>query len=72
MKVDTYKCDGCGAVKADRNHWFLVESGDTHFTSRAWDYPQGNIEDDDHFCGGSCLLAAFQKWLTKQQKGNPA
>ena len=73
MKIDSWKCDGCGVQKKDANHWFkgyqLVEKG---IVIAPWDTGEAFIAGggtlsldidraDAHLCGASCVT----EWLSK-------
>lgn len=67
MNFNSYKCDGCGAVKQEANHWFVVrieshgvDNGEgrlvaTGFLIFPWDAKLADVKDSLHYCGSSCL-----------------
>ena len=65
MKVDTYKCDVCGTVKGENNHWFRADSGLSGLEVRAWGVMQPTGTSMD-LCSDSCVIKTVQKWLTNQ------
>lgn len=65
MKVDSYKCDGCGTEKKGANHWFraykLMAGG---VVIIPWDgmSPHDDVEDfEAHLCGAACV----SKWVSE-------
>ena len=65
MKVDTYKCDVCGTIKGDNNHWFRVGSGMVGLELNAWGVvPESGTTMD--LCSDQCVIKIVQKWLTQQ------
>jgi len=65
MKVDTYKCDQCGQMKGELNHWFLFGSHDTQCRVVRWGF--ADREDELHLCSDACVIKQVQGWLSKQQ-----
>lgn len=62
MKIETYKCDICGARKGETNHWMIV----TVSTDNPGSQPQLTIvefdeeprnNNDRDVCGVTCLLS---------------
>jgi hypothetical protein len=65
MKVDTYKCDVCGTIKGENNHWFRIDTGVSGLELNAWGVmPLSSTSAD--LCSDQCVIKVVQKWLTKQ------
>lgn len=64
MKVETYKCDECGAVKQEANHWYAAISGPGSFECCPLflSAPSGHPL---HICGMQCLIKAMTKAMSK-------
>ncbi len=62
-----YKCDGCGAVKGDVNHWWVgwVES-DGQISIAPWDSEEAAIIDRKHFHGAECVHKFVSEAMTKK------
>jgi hypothetical protein len=74
MKIDTFSCDICDNMKDQANHWFKLgtnETFDSEITITAWDVDT-DFPMPMHLCSDACVLKAVQRWLTEQQKENPA
>ena len=68
MKVDTYKCDVCGTVKGENNHWFRIETGGVSLELSAWGVAPATATTVD-LCSDSCVIKTVQQWLTAQAHG---
>ena len=65
MKVDSYKCDVCGSMKGENNHWFRMDTGALGLELNAWGVmPQ--TESSMDLCSDQCVIKVVQKWLTDQ------
>jgi hypothetical protein len=65
MKVDTYKCDVCGTVKGENNHWFRAETGIAGLELNPWGVMPASGSTVD-LCSDQCVIKTVQKWLTNQ------
>ena len=70
MKIETFKCDGCGALKAELNHWFELCPPDAKvsrdsITILPW--PDKPINNAMHLCSDACVIKAVQQWLSAQK-----
>ena len=68
MQVNTYKCDVCGALKKEANHWFMAGTGmigDARFIVVPWggSLPGGATL---HLCGIGCATKAMQSKMTRE------
>lgn len=70
MKVETYKCDGCGRMKGETNHWWVL----MQFFARMPGFqvfaasPEAEIEREGvyeswDFCGETCLMKKISELL---------
>jgi hypothetical protein len=64
MQVHTYKCDMCGTVKGENNHWFRVCTAQG-IKLEAWSVMPASETTLD-LCSDSCVIKIVQKWLTAQ------
>ncbi len=65
MKVDTYKCDICGTIKGENNHWFRIDAGASGLELNAWGV-KPPLETTVDVCSDQCVIKIVQKWLTSQ------
>ncbi len=63
MRVDTFKCDVCGKMKGEGNHWFRMEMGDAGIKMCPWGVMKLTQTSVD-LCSDQCVLTMVQKWLT--------
>ena len=67
MKVTTYKCDVCGQIKGENNHWFRVEAGSAGLELNAWGTAPATASTVD-LCSDQCVIKTVQKWLGAQSE----
>jgi hypothetical protein len=65
MKVDTFKCDVCGQIKGENNHWFRIDTGMSGLEVNAWGVMPASSTTVD-LCSDMCVIKVVQKWLTNQ------
>lgn len=72
MKEETYKCDGCGKVKGQSNHWFVAsiaqssEKLDGIIVIKSFRWFVQNVPNDRswyHYCGHECLFKSISPVL---------
>lgn len=71
MKVDTYRCDVCGQIKGENNHWFRIDTAATTLELHSW----GAVEPKEStvdLCSDQCVTKVVQKWLTAQAVASTA
>lgn len=71
MKVDTYKCDICGTIKGENNHWFHVNGRSTGLELSPWG-AVSSTETTVDLCSDQCVIKVVQKWLTEQAQTSGA
>lgn len=84
MKIPyPYKCDYCGKLKEESNHWFLrpaavvllqmVEgqqgrpSKEYTFTLLCWDSSYIDKLGIEHICSEQCATKALSQWMASQK-----
>jgi hypothetical protein len=65
MKVDSYKCDVCGTIKGENNHWFRIDTGVSGLELNAWGVMPSTSSSVD-LCSDQCVIKIVGKWLTQQ------
>jgi hypothetical protein len=74
MEVSTFKCDECGRLKQETNHWFRATAVHQGFVIVAWDFltvqdgralpivkRDGRALPEIHLCGMECAVKAMTK-----------
>ncbi len=65
MRVETYKCDVCGRVKGENNHWFRVCTAGPGLELHAWG-TIASTETTVDLCSDECVVKTVQHWLNGQ------
>lgn len=58
-EVHTYKCDVCGTIKKETNHWFIGLRTRTQTIIEVWNTEGSRDRTACHLCGIQCSL----KWV---------
>ena len=66
MKVNSYKCDGCGIQKGETNHWYAISPTAVSIIVSAWHDGDGYA----HYCSDACVVKAVQQWLSAQKQAS--
>jgi len=70
MKQARVLCDGCGAVKQQTNHWWIIESlvagreenAKSYLQIRPWEQDWQNNDAKD-VCGERCVSIFVSRWV---------
>lgn len=65
MKEEIYKCDGCGKIRGQANHWFAAHVADDLFVLVSFEESKKRPGPWEHFCGEECLLKMVARNLPK-------
>jgi hypothetical protein len=78
MKFETYKCDICGALKGETNHWWLrqVSDNSVYFllstrladhdavvSAQPLDLRAPTDDKVQHICSEQCATKALSQWM---------
>ena len=66
-----YKCDYCGQLKGDANHWFLSVILNSTFLLRRWNEQFADSGDHEHICSEQCAIKALNKWASANSLAAP-
>jgi hypothetical protein len=62
MKLpNPYKCDECGVLKGESNHWWRARFSKGLFTIRAWGSVTNETKGEFHLCSESCASKAMSR-----------
>jgi hypothetical protein len=63
VQQTVYKCDECGRVKQETNHWFCVSAPAAMEGSLVLSrFHPGGPKESLHLCSQECLVARVSKW----------
>lgn len=64
MRVHSpYKCDYCGKIKLETNHWWLRETDIEMFALMTWRADRADDDCIEHICGHECATKALAKYM---------
>lgn len=67
----TYKCLSCGTVKAEANHWYVIQATSDGVNFRTWNLAaqQGLLNDErfEFVCGQACAHKILDSFLAESQ-----
>jgi hypothetical protein len=58
-----YKCDYCGKLKGEANHWWLRDLGRQFFALFKWEDQGAAADRMEHICGQACAGKALDRWM---------
>lgn len=66
MKIEQYRCDVCGIMKKETNHWFLFLEKDKEMLQiMSWDEYRLRVSLElGHLCGRACAQKKLEEWMT--------
>jgi hypothetical protein len=70
MEFPAFKCDECGAIKQEVNHWWKLQRVEDGIVLRPFatqDCPGGqDVSEPLHLCGTQCVLKAISKAMEER------
>lgn len=72
MKIQPYKCDSCGKLKGETNHWWLLRMGTESVHLYVWATTVGEVTPDagnwvKHICSQACAIHVVAKWMSERR-----
>jgi len=61
-EITQYKCDGCGAIKGEANHWWLASNLSGSLAIAPWDGGWA-VDRAQHYCGAACVHKALDAFM---------
>lgn len=64
--IENIKCDKCGRIKEETNHWLASYSAFVESEIRFMPIATietANLSNYAHFCSQDCAIKTFQQWL---------
>lgn len=68
MRFDSFKCDNCGIIKLETNHWYSVEEvylGKDEGVTLTIAPRIYTAETFKHLCSEKCVSTVTQQWMSK-------
>lgn len=64
MWISKPKCDNCGTLKKQTNHWYMLWTTATDFKLTRWNDQIDPFEKEPfHLCGRQCVNEAIERWI---------
>ena len=70
MEVNSFKCDVCGTMKTENNHWQRLVQSEDGLVLRPWRLEP--LPNEQHLDSDACVLKVVQAWLSSQKEGSDA
>jgi hypothetical protein len=61
--VQEFRCEICGIVTTEPNHWYVIRCGDAELTVHRWDSDAANAAGARHFCGEAHAEVYISRWF---------
>lgn len=66
MKIQSYQCDECGAVKKESNHWLVFRLHEPPMMIfHPWDARECDDRYSIHICGEACAAKLVSRQIAK-------
>ena len=70
MEVNSFKCDVCGTMKTENNHWQRLVQSEDGLVLRPWRLEP--LPNEQHLDSDACVLKVVQAWLSSQKERSDA
>jgi hypothetical protein len=67
-RVQSIVCDGCGKVKGETNHWYMVSNIDDEFVLTRWIEADQDSYSVSHLCGQACVISKLSEWMNPKKE----
>src|SRR5262249_12288070 len=67
-KVTGFRCDSCGALKGETNHWWIIEPPISQVWSLSiepWEDTAAHKAGFEHYCGAACVQKRVALFLSE-------
>jgi len=61
--VQEYRCEVCGTVTNQPNHWYVIQCGDAQLTVLRWNTEAANAPGARHYCGEGHAQVYISRWF---------
>ena len=61
--LQEFRCEVCGIVTSNANHWFVIQCGDSELTVLKWNDETANAAGARHFCGEGHAQVYISRWF---------
>ena len=58
-----FRCEICGRVTTNPQHWFLIECGSSRLTVLRWEPESASIPGTRHLCGEADAQVYISRWF---------
>ena len=61
--LQEFRCEVCGLVTNQPDHWYVIQCGDTQLTVLRWDTAAATAPGARHFCGEAHAQVYISRWF---------
>jgi len=61
--LQEFRCEVCGRITNNPNHWFVIQCGDTELAVLKWNASAANASGARHFCGEAHAQVYISRWF---------
>jgi hypothetical protein len=58
-----YRCEVCGRVTNNPQHWFLIDCGATRLSVQRWEPEAAVVPETRHVCGEADAQVYISRWF---------
>jgi hypothetical protein len=58
-----FRCEVCGLVTNNPQHWFLIDCGASRLSVARWDPESATLPDQRHLCGEAHAQTYISRWF---------
>jgi hypothetical protein len=61
--LQEFRCEICGIVTTNPNHWFVIQCSDAELSVYKWNSNAANAPGARHFCGEAHAQVYISRWF---------
>jgi len=61
--IQEYRCEICGRITNDPDHWFVIQCCDAELTVHKWNPNAAGASGARHFCGEAHAQVYISRWF---------
>jgi len=61
--LQEFRCEICGRITNNPNHWFVIQCGEAELTVLKWNASAAGAAGARHFCGEAHAQVYISRWF---------